>query len=148
MADVATSSQSADERMAVAFHEAGHAVVARALGSKVVTVEIEPEPCANCLHPRGTTNAAVVALAGDQAERRAVPESEGSAEVDFRTARDVAERLAPMIATELLESFRDQARALLDAQWPDVVSIAGALIARGRLTGAEIDLLIHQRRRP
>jgi hypothetical protein len=52
---------------AVAYHEAGHAVVALALGSKVRVVEIGPQPHANCLH-RGKKNKAIVALAGWLAE--------------------------------------------------------------------------------
>jgi len=72
---------------AVAFHEAGHVVVALALGSKVRVVEIEPQPHTICLH-RTKTNKAIVALAGDLAERRACPNSPWAADVDFRVACD------------------------------------------------------------
>jgi hypothetical protein len=129
-----------DDRKAVAYHEAGHVIVARALGSKILMVEIESNPHCHCLH-RTKSHKAVVALAGDIAERRAVPASDGCAGIDLQVAREIAECLAPAIATEILESFSGQARALLDARWPDVVLIADALITRGKLTGEEIDLI-------
>jgi ATP-dependent Zn protease len=129
----------ADDRKATAYHESGHAIAARALGSTILMVEIEPEPHAHCAH-RNQIHRAIVALAGDIAEQRAVP-GLGCADVDFQVARDVAEYLAPATASELLEAFRAQARALLDARWPDVASIADALITRGKLTGEEIDLI-------
>jgi hypothetical protein len=125
---------------AIAFHEAGHAVVALALGSKVRVVEIGPRPHAHCAH-RTETNKAITALAGDLAEQRACPWSPWDAEVDFRVACDTAEHLAPAAPAEALERFLDQARALLDRHWREVEAVAAALLGRGKLTGKEIDAL-------
>jgi hypothetical protein len=125
---------------AVAYHEAGHAVVALALGSKVRVVEIGPQPHANCLH-RGKKNKAIVALAGWLAEQRACPNSPWAADVDFEAACDSAEHLAPAAPLEALKSFLDQAAALLEAHWLEVEIVAAALLKRGKLTGAEIDAL-------
>jgi ATP-dependent Zn protease len=131
---------------AVAFHEAGHAVVALALGSKVRVVEIGPRPHAHCAH-RTEANKAIVALAGDLAERRACPLSPWGADVDFRVAFDAAEHLAPSAPHQALEAFRDQARALLDRHWRAVEAVAAALLDAGKLTGDEIDALFARPRR-
>ena len=58
----------------VAYHEAGHAVVALALGSRIISVEIEPKWLTRCHYERnenGQTNRTLTALSGPAAERRA-----------------------------------------------------------------------------
>ena len=128
---------------ATAFHEAGHAVVALALGGKIKSVEIGSEPLTHCLHRRGTTHAAVVALAGGLAERRAEPWGLSWGDrIDRQCAREVAERLAPADPLGQLQIFLDQAEALLDRHWREVEAVAAALLRRGKLTGQEIDDLV------
>lgn len=130
----------ASDAEAVAFHEAGHAVVALALGSKVRVVEIGPRPAAHCAH-RTPTNNAITALAGWLAEQRACPNSPWAADVDFEVACDSAEHLAPAASLEALKGFLDKAKALLETHWLEVEIVAAALLARGKLTGEEIDAL-------
>ena len=128
---------------AVAYHEAGHAVVALALGGKVRLVEIGPRPHAHCLH-RTKTNKAITALAGDLAEQRACPNSTWDAFVDLRVALDTAELLAPDEPLDALQEFLDRAEALLDRHWCAVEAVAAALLKHGTLTGAEVDALFCQ----
>ena len=125
----------------VAYHEAGHAIVALALGSKVRSVSIAPS-LTRCAHRRGTPHNAIVALAGNLAEQRGCPGSNFDAFVDLRCALDVAESLQPADPLALLQKFLDQADELLDERWGQVETIAAALLQRQRLTGDEIDALV------
>jgi hypothetical protein len=85
---------------------------------------------------------AITALAGDLAERRAFPLSPWDADVDFEVACDAAEHLAPNASLKALKGFLDKAKALLEAHWPEVEIVAGALLARRRLTGKDIAALL------
>jgi hypothetical protein len=127
----------AELEAAVAFHEAGHAIVALALGSKVRVVEIAPRPHAHCAH-RTPTNKAITALAGDLAEQRACPNSPWDADVDFQVACGVAEHLAPAAPLDALEAFRDRSQTLLDRHWREVEAVAGALLVYKSLTGDQV----------
>ena len=125
-----------------AFHEAGHAVVARAMGSRVRCVRIGAEPLAHCAHRASAPVAmAVTYLAGALAERRVSPIGPWGASIDEKMALEACARFADE-PDKAIPVLRALAQALLDARWPQVEIIAAALIARGRLTGQEIDALI------
>jgi hypothetical protein len=141
MTCVATFSEFADERLAAALHESAHAVVTLALGGKIVTVEIEPEPCANCQHLRDTTNDALVALAGPLAEWHAggSEPTDAAWDVDMERAMAVAETISPEDPVAAFRNFLDKVQQLVEENWSQIRIVAAALLQRKRLTGDEVD---------
>lgn len=124
---------------ATVYHEAGHAIVAAALGCPITEVAIAPHPRLRCWHRRhNPAEPAIVALAGNLAEQRACPWSCWDAFVDLQRALDAAEYLTPTDPLERLQIFLDQAEAILDQHWPEVEAVARALLKHGRLTGEQV----------
>jgi hypothetical protein len=130
-----------DEVKVLAYHEAGHAVVALALGSRCTLVELEP-PHTHCLHRRngsGEINRALTAFAGMIAELLVcgiAADVETAWRVDLQTAQQVAEELAPDDVEATLERFRARAEALVVRHWREIEVVAAALLMRKSLTNA------------
>jgi ATP-dependent Zn protease len=151
-----------------AVHEAAHAVIGRRLGLELVTVDIVRADgfcgrvrCAVGDRPAVLTNAlrlemmayAVMAAAGPESELRVLADLgvEIPAEVhelldatsDAGTVRMVGAILVPERADEFVAWARRYAQELLVEEWPTVHHVARALLERERLTGAEVDQLLH-----
>jgi hypothetical protein len=143
-------------RLAIAHHEAAHAIAVLCAGRTIDSVEVDDMGAGKCYHRRAPT--------GDTTEQRlqwigremriVAAGQEGQRYVDphnmFRSCssdRSDLESLKLMVeiltgdraqADELLDESRREARALIDEFWPFVQRIAKAVSARGRLTGDEI----------
>ena len=128
-----------EQLRAVAFHEAGHAVVCAALGGVVRSVEIAPRPHAHCFH-RNRADKATVALAGHLAEARSDPRATWGAGADFKLAWDAAE-LGNRPPLDQLQVYLDRAQALLDRHWLQVEVLAAALVQRKQLSGRGLELV-------
>jgi len=148
-------------RLSTAFHEAGHAVIARSLGLKIHSATIVPVTGihgrvehANPLrgihldydgsdraHRRAET-AIIVCLAGPAAQRRHKPQSWRSyhGQSDHSRAADLALSLngSDEATNAHLKYLAVVARDMVAAQWPLIEQVAGALIERQTLTGAEL----------
>lgn len=127
----------------IAYHEAGHAIVALACGFTVRSVSITPAAELRILSSSWrplTREAAMVALAGNIAQARACPGTRGGEGVDQQIAYKAA-RFVHWSPPRLLARLHVRTRRLLDQRWHYVELIAAALLERGRLTGEEIDAL-------
>jgi hypothetical protein len=127
---------------AAAFHEAGHAITALGLGCRVQVAEIAPWAHVQWSHHRSRADKAVVSLAGNLAEQRGCPHSHWDSDDDLRIALDAVEFLQRDDPLALLQTFLDQADALVDRHWHYVELIAAALLENKRLSGEEIDALV------
>lgn len=131
----------------IAIHEAGHAVVAIALGLEVYSVDITTRLVILRRHSTLDPAKAVLwHLAGPAAESLAfgVIDEEG-ATVDRATARQEAFGVTLDLDSRdaLVESSWTDIRKLLAARWLDVERVALALLeGRGRLTGDELRDLV------
>lgn len=143
-----------------AYHEAGHAVVARVLRRQLVLVSVRPSrnrlglvQCGR--HPsfgRGATRnrswrtwtlerEIVIAIAGPIAEalargRRSFPGAGEDAEVIARLLRCITRDKASQL--ELAIQLADKARELLATYWRAVEAVADQLVARQQLSGREL----------
>jgi hypothetical protein len=147
-----------------AVHEAGHAVVAIALGLRVEVVHVRRAVACDgacVVDPRGPDASPAVLVAGDVAVELAragwpAPNaSPGSwywqqlqAGPTDRERTTAATAPTPALGTSDAEKLaaaglsarnaRARAGEILGAHWPAVRAIADALIARGELEGAEV----------
>ena len=136
-----------------AFHEAGHVVVATALGTTVERATLDEvwtlveDGC-----PRAHRNQAIIALAGAAAEirhgglgldRQAVLWNDSWASDLGSAVRHLDHLDRAAIAPAL-----HQARQLVTEHWRSVRVVALALLESRELTGADIHALIGSRRTP
>jgi hypothetical protein len=127
----------------VAFHEAGHAVVAVVRGVPFTFVEVFPEEVDGefgGMKYALIDEDAVTDLAGAIAQGR----KEGvAASTIFEkgAAHDMARAQA---ATDDIEAALRNAHDLVEQNWASVVAVAAALRERGRLLEEEIRLLIRE----
>ena len=136
---------------AVAIHEAGHVVIARALGCVVHAVALAPRARPGHLGQidvsfrknkiSASSQRAMVCLGGDIAQHLAFPRSERGDDVDLRLAHDAAAYVASD-PRRYLEMMRARTRNLVMRHWRAVELVAAALLERSELTGREIDALI------
>jgi hypothetical protein len=127
----------------IAHHEAGHAVVARALGLPIVEVAIDPTSGGHNRYrasepPAGwtATNDGAVLFAGYLAEIRwCVGELHGSDDDRAKAEQLIGEGLDARMAERI-------ASDILDRHGSDVERLADALIRNRRLTGEQIDELL------
>jgi ATP-dependent Zn protease len=132
---------------AVAFHEAGHAVVALALGCVIHHVAITPRCGEQWLGElrvtyskdkiRAATQRTMVPLGGSIAQIRAFPNSPRGDDVDLRIAHDAAVYLASN-PRRFIEMMQLRTRKLIDRHWGAVEVVADALISRRRLSDKEL----------
>ncbi|MEU4804354.1 hypothetical protein [Actinosynnema sp. NPDC023587] len=147
-----------DDVVLVAVHEAGHVVVATALGIPVREVWVRPRllraPRGRTVYGRvtGTADeAAAVAGAGIEAEAMHVAAGTG---VSLSRARRTACRDSETDLAELAACLADPdagldrdgvwawCHDLLCDHWPVVEAVAGALAASGRLSGRALDRVL------
>ena len=151
-----------EQRRGVAFEEGAHAVAMRVQGIDInyVTIRTPPGagyrgavfPVENLPRHRATGHSgriecerwAVVELCGPIAWKLAGlwPDQKMVATHDRSAERHLL-RFAPALPTaNWLAHCRDQAEALLRANWPDVETIAAALMKNDILTASDIDALL------
>ena len=163
-----------EERVYVAYHEAGHIVVGAHLGLPLGGATIVPEgrisgSCGDECNPRyyefrtrrsqkAWTRKAIISLyAGDEAELLLDPDhtpggggSDRSAaydlSVDFEIFPDGIEFIGDDLHDEYLENLQAEAREILERRWSLVAKIAGALLERGTLSKDEAIALLPRRR--
>jgi hypothetical protein len=148
-----------------AFHEAGHVVAAWSRGIKIHNATIVPTPefqglvqhasPLRGLRPdydtsyrvrRRAESAIVVSLAGPEAQRRHSPRSWRShhGAADFKRAVDLASRFNG--SDEAVNAYLDWlaivTRDEVAVLWPQVETVARALVARRTLTAAEVKSLL------
>jgi hypothetical protein len=149
-------------RQTTAFHEAGHAVVAHALGVRLYGATVVPaEGYAGQVEHEsvlrrirldvdGSTRARLrveraikIGLAGAVAQQRHRPPSlrRWRTDGDYQSVAELALRVCgtEKIANAFIEWLRLETAALLDLRWHEVKAVAKALLEKHHLTGAEID---------
>lgn len=140
------------EVTALAFHEAGHAIVARALGRWVTSVSIDPERGAGLVqcgrHPtldlrrgrdsvrirRNIEREIVIAWAGPVAEELAVGRTDRSRWLgDARMIDRLVRRCEPTrrAQIDLGAHLRERAAVLCREHWSDIEDLAGELMRGG-----------------
>jgi hypothetical protein len=143
-------------RLAIAHHEAAHAIAVICAGHTIDSVEVDDMGAGKCYHRRvpsgDTTDKRLrwighemrIVAAGKEGQRYVDPHnmfrSCSSDRSDLENLRLMAEILTGdrVQADELLDDSRREARALIDKFWLFVQRIAKALEKRGRLSGDEI----------
>jgi ATP-dependent Zn protease len=138
------------KELAVAFHEAGHAVAALALGRPVQRVSILPNQLrlGQCELKKGSSRAAqdaletevIILLAGMAAEARHTGEyCHGGAATDLRIARRMLANRAgsPRQLERLERRMLDKTEHLLDQRgvWPAAIAIATQLLEHTTISG-------------
>jgi hypothetical protein len=128
----------------LAFHEAGHAVLAAQLGVAIERVSIVPAPVGRShvklsAHPDlGAAEELVVLLAGEEAQRR-LDGGEPDAPKDREHAQQVLASAGVNAAQgrRMLTEGRERASRLLadPGVWRRVEAVATALLAEGSLDG-------------
>lgn len=131
---------------ALAHHEAGHAVVAAALGVSFHSVSIRgagflrfhehPSTWDVVLHRR----AAAVALAGSWAETFYLNRGVGWSRSDRALAEEYIDR-----SGERLADLSLGARRIVEAYWPAVRRVAAELIAVGEMNSLEVERCMRKR---
>jgi hypothetical protein len=155
-------------RAPTAYHEAGHAVIAHALGYTPRSVSIIPrgEDTGLVRHAaalRGVQSAAVrsararlrieraiqICFAGPLAQRRYRARSwrHQHGRSDFAQAAALARRLcrSKKTAAALLQRLEIAAGALVEAHWADIAQVAETLIERQEMAGREIVACLNAR---
>jgi hypothetical protein len=151
--------------LSTAFHEAGHVVAAWSRGLKTHSATIVPTPefRGHTLHANplrgirldydGSARARlraelaiVVCLAGPEAQRRHSPRSWRAhhGDFDFRKAVDLASSFNS--SNEAVHAYLDWLAIVtsdeIAARWPQVETIAQALVVRRTLSAVEVEALL------
>ncbi|WP_338830452.1 hypothetical protein [Bradyrhizobium sp. 27S5] len=142
-------------REAAAYHEAGHAVVARRLDFDVVYVTLRETEDANghCMIIKAgwqgsSAQVAVLAealliqtMAGPLAEAKftADPTSDGS---DYDDKSLIAEYLPK--ARRSRQDLGEEALALVQGHWATITDVASELLRVGRISGDRLDIIINR----
>ena len=133
-----------DDRKAVAYHEAGHAVVALALGYRCYSVAIEDAGRAVCDEP--AEHALALMIASFIAEAKCMGEADIWRDVADRVrAADLALWIARgdmNTASSLLSTVTAQAKARVEEHWAEIETIANALVEKRKLSGEEVLTLV------
>ncbi|MHC6156567.1 hypothetical protein ACVSQB_32925 [Bradyrhizobium elkanii] len=129
------------EREITAYHEAGHAVIAHALGVEVVCVTIIPFAGRNGITwhtlPKRPEAAILIAMAGPLAEARFTGK--------LLCAGDDEENIASAIRhlSEPREHYETRAKTLVAEHWREIEIVAEELlIGAGKLYGPMLDAAI------
>jgi hypothetical protein len=152
----------ASERAGTAYHEAGHAVVAIALGRsfRKVTIVPDEDSLGHVLHrpfPKGfrpdidvgsrnehrIRQSVMCSLAGMAAERRGCGRATGYSE-DLRRADDMMSYLSARPTVERLwcRLLLAQTEATLEQWWPGVEALCAALLARRTILGSHARAIV------
>ena len=143
-------------RLAIAHHEAAHAIAVICAGRDIDSVEVDDRAAGKCFYRRGpageTTEQRLrwvaremkIVAAGQDGQKWVDPHTMFRSCSDDRSDLENLRSMAEILtgdraqAEELLEDSRREARALIDEFWPFVQRIAKALNKRGRLTGDDV----------
>jgi len=155
------------KKQTIAYHEAGHAVVAHRLGYRVDGVSIVPKEASEARtklpnpmrrkdaeldrHRIWVEHAAIIALAGPLTQKRHSPHSNwrsgGSGYgkfltkgADFQVVSNLIDRVhgEGKVAQTFWRYLEAQAQRLVDINWPAIERVARALLEHGTLSGDEI----------
>ena len=158
--------QSLKRRLAIAHHEAGHAVAAFRAGREIREVCIaavtdDPRYDGNIQHNNplygqhleaGDERLSdyyggelIIALAGPEAERRHDSVT-GIAGNDLDVAQEILDRFvgSGVERESLLRLAQRETRDLVNREWPAIERVAAALLRHGRLTGGQLAQLIRE----
>ena len=138
-------------REAIAYHEAGHAVVSMKLGYRCLYVTIIPDGdrlghvcCEDPLiggHDDKIEHALKVLIAASFAEGRHVGGSQLWGDADDRVKAKNLALLATDRDTEraeaLINEMGGEARKLVEQHWPDIKALAQRLLVKGRVNFLE-----------
>lgn len=132
--------------MGLAYHEAGHAVVAHLLGLEVQDACVEPDFGVTYVdygERELCAERALVALAGPLAHCRYANPAGGSLFFPKGNTSDFAiyeasQKFLPFAHEQTVSDLA----AVLEAHWPAVSAVAAALLKRGKLTGAQVVQLV------
>lgn len=143
-------------RMAAAYHESGHAIVALCNGLTIDEINVNERGGGQCFYQRrsiGSTKAERIAWAstemqvlygGREAQRWIDPHRMARTCHDDRADLEHLMSAVTILigdedyARELAAAARLEAARLIDRMWPLVKKLSKALSARGKLTGEEI----------
>ena len=126
-----------------AYHEAGHAVIACALGCKVRFVIIDPNGGGECQcddPPEGERDRKIMlCFAGPAAQRKHKPSSWKSwhGNDDYRKAGELVQGLG--VSDERVSALIRETLGLVEQHWARIERFAQVLLERGTLQGDEID---------
>jgi ATP-dependent Zn protease len=152
-------------RRSIAYHEAGHAVVAHRLGVEVEHVTIVPDHTSRghfvhddlfCARGLGSDRANLeraiaICLAGPLAQAwllRRYSERRCDGRQDYDCASGLARYLAGAAGErEFLRYQERRTHALVERYWNEIELVAQALIERDQLSGAEVKDIIEAPRR-
>jgi hypothetical protein len=133
-----------NDRKAVAYHQAGHAVVAMALGYRCYSVAIEDGGRAVCDEP--AEHALALLIGSFVAEAKCTGEADIWRDEDDRVrAADLALWIARgdmKTASSLLTTVTAQTKARVEEHWAEIETIANALVEKRKLSGEEILTLV------
>jgi ATP-dependent Zn protease len=133
---------STSPRQRAAVHESAHAVIALAHGATVVELTVHPTTGAGMSRTRNEPlskfDRAVISLAGDAAERLSFANTSSGDDHDFEDALDLVpgDVIAAQTRARNLVGDLDTFRA--------VQRVAAELVARGTLTGDDVDRAIER----
>jgi hypothetical protein len=129
-----------DERKVRAYHQAGHAVVALALGYRCYSLALEHGGKAVCDEP--AEHALALLIASFITEAKCTGETDiWRDEADRVRAADLALWIARgdmNTASALLSTVTERTKARVEEHWTEIETIANALAEKGRLSGEEI----------
>jgi hypothetical protein len=128
-----------------AYHEAGHAVIAGALGCKVRLVIIDPNGGGECQcddPPEGERERKIMlCFAGPAAQRKHEPGSWKGwhGNDDYRKAVELVQGLG--VSDERVSALIRETHGLVEQHWARIERFAHVLLERGTLQAGEIDAL-------
>lgn len=131
------------KREDAAYHEAGHAVLAWALGCKVRVVSIRADgsggecQCEEAVEGEGKF---ILCFAGPASQRTHGSVDSWHGGRDYVQAVEAAESFG--ISDERASKLIDKAHELVAEQWEGIERVADALVERGMLNTAEIEALL------
>jgi hypothetical protein len=133
-----------DDLGASAYHEAGHAVVARILGTPVQRVTINGRTGTLVRHGTVAATRALITFSGPLAEARhcgLTADDEARLWPD-QWRGDLKNLLKHDGIDGMLAPLRQQAELLVARHWTSIERVASALLARGEVSGGEVDMLL------
>jgi ATP-dependent Zn protease len=144
-----------DERRGLSYHEAGHAVVAWALGFRVIKVSIGmdgddgPVTELDPVNPPTPSQALIINRGGMAAED--LFEAPTSPRAHFFDRYDADQKILKRLKRKKCEAKRvayDRARELLEANKEMAIGVAEHLIKHGKIDGAEFERLAESSGQP